>query len=77
MSVVELVFLIDIDKCFFLPDDQQIANELFENRCVSKTYIIVLRPIFGPTYKEKKHVEKYVYKLYITNWSYSYKVGIF
>ena len=27
MSVVELGFLIDIDMCFFLPDDQQISNE--------------------------------------------------
>ena len=27
MSVVKLGFLIDINMCYFLPDDQQIANE--------------------------------------------------
>ena len=27
MSVIELGLLIDIDMCFFLPDEQQISNE--------------------------------------------------
>ena len=48
----------------------------FENRYVSKTYIIVLRFIFNPTYNQKKRF-KNTCELYITNWSYSYKVVIF
>ena len=41
----------------------------------NKTYLIVLRPIFNTTYKEKTR-SKNTYELYITNWSYYYKVGI-
>ena len=35
-----------------------------------------MRPIFDTTYKQKKQVKIYIYKLYITNWYYSYKVQI-
>ena len=48
----------------------------FENRCVLKIYVIVLRPIFDIMYKEKNR-SKYTCDIYITNWSYSNKVGIF
>ena len=47
----------------------------FENRGVLKFYVIVLIPIFDTTYKGKNR-SKYTCELYITNWSYSYKVGI-
>ena len=47
----------------------------FENRCVLKNYVIVLRPISNTMYKGKKR-SKYTCEIYITNWSYSYKVGI-
>ena len=30
----------------------------FENRCVLKNYLIVLRPIFDTTYKERKTGQK-------------------
>ena len=36
MSVVELGLLIDIDMCFFLPDDYQIANKGWFCRLKSK-----------------------------------------
>ena len=48
----------------------------FENRCLFKTYLIVMKPIFSTTYKVKNK-SKNTCELYITNWSYSYKVGIF
>ena len=35
-----------------------------------------MRPIFNQTYKENNR-SKNTYEFYITNWSYSYKVGIF
>ena len=47
----------------------------FENRCVLKFYVIVLIPIFDTTYKGEIQV-KYTCEVYITNWSYSKKVGI-
>ena len=47
----------------------------FENRCVLKDYFIVLRPIFNKTYKGENR-SKNTCELYITNWSYSYKVVI-
>ena len=47
----------------------------FENTCVLKIHVIVLRPIFDTTYKGKKR-SKYTCDIYIRNWSYNYKVGI-
>ena len=47
----------------------------FENRCVLKIYVIVLRHIFNTTYKGKNRW-RYTCKIYIVNWSYSNKVGI-
>ena len=47
----------------------------FENRCVLKIYVIVLRPIFNKIYKGKRRSE-YTCEHYITSWSYSNKVGI-
>ena len=46
-----------------------------EKRCVLKVYVIVLRPIFNTTYYEKNK-SKYTCEPYITNSSYSKKVGI-
>ena len=46
----------------------------FENRRVLKHYLIVLLPIFDKMYKEKNR-SKNTCELYITNWSYSFKVG--
>ena len=40
-----------------------------------KNYLIILRPIFDATYKGENR-PKNKCELYITNWSYSYKVGI-
>ena len=48
----------------------------FENRCVIKNYLIVLRPFFDTTYKWKNR-SKNIRDIYIMNWSYSYKVGFF
>ena len=48
----------------------------FENICVLKNYLILLRPIFDTTYKGKNSLI-YTCEIYITNWSYSKKVGIF
>ena len=45
----------------------------FENRCVLKFYVIVMKPIFDTTYKGKNR-SKYTCEIYIMNWSYSYKV---
>ena len=42
MSVVELGLLIDIDICFFLPDDQQIENEGWFCRSKSKYKVYVI-----------------------------------
>ena len=39
MSGVELGLLIDIEMCFFLPDDQQIVNERWFCRSKSKDKI--------------------------------------
>ena len=36
----------------------------FENRCVLKNYLIVLRPIFDTTYKGKKQVKIYMWALH-------------
>ena len=36
----------------------------FENRCVLKKYLIVLRPIFDTTYKGKKQVKIYMWALH-------------
>ena len=47
----------------------------FENRCVLKIYVIVLRPIFDKRTKGKNR-PKYTCEIYIMNWSYSYKLGI-
>ena len=47
----------------------------FENICVLKNYFIVLRPIFDTTYKGKNR-SKYTCEIYITNCSYSNKIGI-
>ena len=47
----------------------------FENRCVLKFYVIVLIPIFDTTYKGK-YRSIFSWDIYITNWSYSKKVGI-
>ena len=47
----------------------------FENRCVIKNYLIVLRPFFDTTYKGKNR-PKNTCEIYITNWYYSYKVGL-
>ena len=47
---------------------------IFENTCVLKFYVTVLRPIFNTTYKGKKR-PKYTCEIFITNWFYSYKVG--
>ena len=47
----------------------------FENRCELKNNLVVLRPIFDTTHKEKNRL-KYTCEIYITNWYYSYKVGI-
>ena len=47
----------------------------FENRSVFKTYLILMRPFFDTIYKGGKQVEN-ICELYITNWSYSYKIGI-
>ena len=47
----------------------------FENRCVLKNYVVVLRPIFDKMYKDKNR-SKYTCELYITDWFYSNKVGI-
>ena len=47
----------------------------YENICVLKTYLIVLRPIFGTAYKGGNR-SKNACELYITNWSYYYKIGI-
>ena len=47
----------------------------FKNRCVLKTYVIILRPIFDTTYKGKNRL-KYTCEIYIKNLSYSNKVGI-
>ena len=47
----------------------------FENRCVLNIYVIALRPIFDTAYKGGKR-SKYSREHYITNWSYSKKVGI-
>ena len=44
----------------------------FENICVLKTYLIVMRPILDSAYKKTR---KKTYEFYITNWYYSYKVG--
>ena len=48
---------------------------IFENRFVLKTYLIVLRPTFDTAYKGGNR-SKNTCKIYITNRSYSYKVGI-
>ena len=50
--------------------DNNISKQMF-----IKKYLIVLRPIFDTTYKVKNR-PKYTCELYITNWSYSNKVGI-
>ena len=47
----------------------------FKNRCVLKTYVIILRPIFDTTYKGKNRL-KYTCEIHIMNWSYFYKVEI-
>ena len=47
----------------------------FENRCVLKICVVLMRPIFDTTYKGEKSL-KYTCDLYITNWSYSKKVVI-
>ena len=47
----------------------------FENRYVLKIYVIVLRSIFDTTYKGKNR-SKYTCDVYITNLSYSNKIGI-
>ena len=47
----------------------------FEKRYVLKNYIILLIPIFDTTYKGKNR-SKNKCELYITNWSYYYKIGI-
>ena len=36
----------------------------FENRCVLKFYVVVLRPIFDTMYKGKKQVEMYMWALH-------------
>ena len=38
-------------------------------------YLILLRPVLNPMYKQKNR-SKNTYEIYITNWFYSYKVGI-
>ena len=47
----------------------------FKNRCVFKIYVIVKRPIFDKTYKEKNS-SNYICDIYIMNWSYYNKLGI-
>ena len=47
----------------------------FENIFLLKKYLIVLRYIFNTKYKGENRL-KYTCELYITNWSYPYKVGI-
>ena len=44
-------------------------------RCVLKIYLVILRPIYNSTYKGGY---RYIFswELYITNWTYSNKVGI-
>ena len=48
----------------------------FENRCVLKTYLIVMIFILATMYKVGKYFEK-TCEIYIINWSYSYKLGFF
>ena len=48
----------------------------FENICIFKNYLIVMRPIFDTTYKGGDR-SKNTCEIYITNWSYSNKVGIY
>ena len=36
----------------------------FENICLLRTYIIVLRPIFDTMYKGEKQVKKYMWDIY-------------
>ena len=48
---------------------------IFENRCVLKTYLIVLIPIFNPTHKGGDRLKK-TYEICITNLSYFYHLGI-
>ena len=48
----------------------------FKKRCVLIIYVIVLRNIFNKTYKGENR-SKYTCEIYITNWSYSKKVGFF
>ena len=43
----------------------------FENRCILKTDLIVLIPIFNTMYKGKKTRQKNTCELNITNWYYS------
>ena len=47
-----------------------------EKICLSKMYPTIIRPFFCVACKQKKQVEN-TYELYTTNWSYSYKLGIF
>ena len=63
----------------YIPKKCTLFNIIYQNRaqiiikchynnnwkkCVSKTYLIVLRPIINPTYKQNKQVEKYIWALY-------------
>ena len=48
-------------------------NNIWKHMCI-KIHVIVLRPIFDTRYKEKNW-SKYTCELYITNCSYSNKVG--
>ena len=50
-------------------------NKIWKHMCI-KTYLIVLRPIINKTYKRKTR-SIITYELYITNWSYSYKLEMF
>ena len=41
-------------------DHNQMSFKKLGNRYVSKIYLIVLRPVFSPMYKQNKHVKKYI-----------------
>ena len=49
--------------------------KIFENRCALKGYVIEKISIFNTTYKGI-NMSEYICELYMTNWSYFYKVGI-
>ena len=42
----------------------QIIIKCYYSICVSKTYLIVLRRIFDPKYKQKNQIKKYMWSIY-------------